>query len=302
MADPAPDCHEVDTWLPTLKTSLCWFVSTNFAFFHRRLDILDDLPDGDPQERAFLKAVYTYYSGNAATSSDVYRDTIETPRQKLPAVPIPKTISGAVTNPFQVNRTDGAQQDVNDYLRWILEKLDLNTIEMISIDPDPSYNLHHVCWDIWIRKLANTTRNQPDLFRDTTERIVVSSGGNWGDTPVRILLSAYETVTFPIKSPLVEADADGNEYTLQYAPFELTSIIDGRPGHFNSAVKCGDGRWLYYRGGLGKSGPLTQYNKADATNQFIFPSIGELLQKYPILVEHAVILIYDRAGENYDAP
>jgi len=276
-AEEAGECHEKTIILPDNTGTTCWWLSMNFALFHRKRPELEGFFKKNPD--TIFNPLYTYYNGSAKL--DDITKVSEEIRTKVVEL---KGFS--VTDKFDI--TSSKFQDVSEYA---LPLLDTFTIPLHSLGND----------DVVLGKLYDIriALESKGVTVETDE--VVDSTGEKKYTKIQKFSDTTKTlVVYYDRSKYKEGKGEQEQQTLTKlhilremtipvgsctdCVFELDAVIV-RPdyAHFVTYVKCSSSEeWVLY-GAMSGSG-----------NRKTFSSFDAMLKERESIETGAVLLFYTR--------
>lgn len=271
-------CHEISIELPDNTTSVCWWLSVNFALFHKKREELDDFFKNDDYDEKLIdsnirKTFHRHIKPSMKIIYDYY-STSNTTQDKIQTFILDEMKSDHMKTVFNVPSFDVASkkfQDASEYLGKLCVFID--NIPKIMIEKD---NNKLSLYDIFVFKKyygivdADTSElkhNKPrkDIFRynDSTKTLIFEFNRRDPDntefSPVTDELNVKETIIIPLYKTdksnreigkLHDAKNFSSDDTIDpvKGEFKLDAVVIATPGHFTSVVKCSDSEtWVHYK-------------------------------------------------------
>ena len=300
-------CHEKNIKLPDNKGALCWWLSVNFALFHKERQELEDFFNPNytynklitkDKETLFksikdnLNRIYQYYNG-----------TIEEKEIEFITKDLASKAMQDIFNNDMFKIGSGEYQDATEYLQTLF--LYIDQIPLVSLTKDSNIltlyeiNLFRKFYGYQESDTTNlrgpATRRPARRYNKNTQTLLFSynrrSHTDKSETnPVGDYIFIKETITVPLfKTEETNRDLQNrNDFDpdLPDVPikafFKLDAAVIGIPGHFTAVVKCSD-TWV-------------DYNAMGGTEKRpVYKSFEEMV-KAKNLNTTAVILFYTRVS------
>ena len=289
VAAPKPTCSELQVEHPPNDAATCWWLSVNFALFHRLRPEIKEFIDKSDDISKVYKQISEHYTGvtNNITNIAALRSDV--------------ALKKFNTKDFTIDKS--SYQDASQYISKLLGNKELigsieepliqiETYQITDENNEPllyDIKLHMLAKGIEVPLFDKSTNKKPKGFSVKTYKLTTNNtsfilyfprsprekkaDGTPDETkPITNKLKVLKELYMPVDNNIIK--------------YELDAFVGAQPGHYYSAAKCSTSEQWQEHGN----------NKSGINATKTYTNFKSMIEENIKLEEEAILLFYTREG------